>query len=293
MKPFWTAPQQPNDGGTRGLKFTFKGGKCAVTDYKGQETEVTVPPRRRKHPVTDVGDGAFLGDKIRRVILPEGVERIGDYAFECCYWLTEIHLPSGLTRIGKNAFLDCCRLAHLTVPDSVTEIGYAALDGTAYMSNPAHWENDAFFIGGHVLAVRTSVQGDYTVGERFRYISEYAFEECEGIRTIRLPAGLLRIGRWAFFRCRGLSEITLPEGVLSVGRFAFSECEGMEEITLPKSLTTLGDYVFSDCPRLTAVHYAGTRAEWAQMEKGMECFKGTPDSLFIHCADGDLQKSEA
>lgn len=54
----------------------------------------------------------FFADRrdVVKVELPEGVEVIGNNAFEGCSRLEEIILPSTLKRIGNEAFIDCINL---------------------------------------------------------------------------------------------------------------------------------------------------------------------------------------
>ncbi len=54
-----------------------------------------------------IGDHAFMGEDFSRVILPEGVEEIGEYAFCMCGNLKEITLPKSVRAIGKDCFLLC------------------------------------------------------------------------------------------------------------------------------------------------------------------------------------------
>ncbi len=53
---------------------------------------------------------------LRKVILPESVKYIGDYAFCFCKNLEEINLPFGMQRIGKHAFHGCTSLKRIEVP---------------------------------------------------------------------------------------------------------------------------------------------------------------------------------
>ena len=53
--------------------------------------------------------------------IPEGVKKIGGYAFSNCT-LQNITLPEGLTTIGENAFFDCSDLKNIKIPGSVTSV---------------------------------------------------------------------------------------------------------------------------------------------------------------------------
>ncbi len=56
-------------------------------------------------------------------IIPEGVTRIGFYAFQECSSLTSIEIPSSVTSIGDNAFYGCSGLTGIEIPSGVTSIG--------------------------------------------------------------------------------------------------------------------------------------------------------------------------
>jgi hypothetical protein len=62
-------------------------------------------------------------------IIPNGVTRIGDAAFEGSY-LGSITIPSSVTTIGNAAFEGCGQLMGLTIPNSVTNIGNGAFAAT-------------------------------------------------------------------------------------------------------------------------------------------------------------------
>jgi hypothetical protein len=82
--------------------------------------------------------------KLTSVVLPEGVQSIGYYAFNGCTALTSIALPSTIIEIQDGAFRGCTALTTVTIPEavkaiyfngvilppSVTTIGSGAFDDT-------------------------------------------------------------------------------------------------------------------------------------------------------------------
>ncbi len=56
--------------------------------------------------------------------LPDGVERIENYAFENCQKLKIIALNDGVLEIGKGAFELCTGLMYIVIPESVRDIRY-------------------------------------------------------------------------------------------------------------------------------------------------------------------------
>lgn len=70
-------------------------------------------------------------DKIRTVLIDDGVTNIGNNAFSDCINLTEVLIGNSVTKIGYDAFDRCESLEEITVPDSVLTIGsYAFSDCT-------------------------------------------------------------------------------------------------------------------------------------------------------------------
>ena len=63
------------------------------------------------------------------VILPEGLTKIGNSAFEGCTHLASVTIPDSVISIGDYAFRGCASLASVTIPDSVTSIGTYAFKG--------------------------------------------------------------------------------------------------------------------------------------------------------------------
>lgn len=54
------------------------------------------------------------GEEIKELVIPEGTERIGSYAFKECIGLTSIDIPEGVTEIGERAFEYCSSLTSAT-----------------------------------------------------------------------------------------------------------------------------------------------------------------------------------
>ena len=83
-------------------------------------------------------------------------------------------------------------------------------------------------------------------------IGESAFESCDNLISIDLPAGLTTIGEYAFSNC-SLASIDLPASLTTIGERAFVSCDNLISIDLPASLTTIGEHAFQLCSRLDAI----------------------------------------
>lgn len=59
---------------------------------------------------------------IKKIVIKEGVTRIGDYAFAGCRNLTSVEIPNSVTSIGVRAFVECIHIPSIEIPNSVTSI---------------------------------------------------------------------------------------------------------------------------------------------------------------------------
>lgn len=124
--------------------YTCGASTATVSDYLGpQLVPVTIPASvdcpGGSSPVTVVGKNAFANGGLWGIVLPEGVERVGegafwannlgaltlpstlkvlDYGAFSMSGVTTVTLPQGLTTIGRDAFFDT-DLSAVTIPASV------------------------------------------------------------------------------------------------------------------------------------------------------------------------------
>lgn len=126
------------------------------------------------------------GQYIYKVVINQGVETIGDYAFEDCSNLKSVSIPGSVVYIGDSAFEDCDAITSINIPDGVQEIGYDAFYGCDKLAS---------------VTIPSSVQE----------IGYGAFSKCTNLTTVKMPEHVSYIGRGAFAECYKLTDITLPE----------------------------------------------------------------------------------
>ena len=68
------------------------------------------------------------------VVIPNGVMKIGNYAFEDCVVIKSVTIPNSVTSIGERAFRGCDNLTSITIGNGVTSIGDRAFDFCGFMS---------------------------------------------------------------------------------------------------------------------------------------------------------------
>lgn len=76
-------------------------------------------------------------------------------------------------------------------------------------------------------------------------IDYYAFNYCQGLTSISIPASINRIKDCAFYLCTGLTHVELLCSNAVIEEHAFSMCTGLEKITCP--LMTPPVMYYEDC----------------------------------------------
>ncbi len=93
-----------------------------------EEERFELPAKYEGVPVTKIGAKAFLGRKVKSILLPDSITEIEEGAFWGCGVETMV-LPSRITKINGNLFRECESLTSVTVPAGVDFIGKNAFKG--------------------------------------------------------------------------------------------------------------------------------------------------------------------
>lgn len=84
--------------------YTVTDGLATITGYTGNEAHVVIPSVIDGYPVETVGEGALSSEKIRSIVISNGVRRIDWFAFSACTALREVTVPESVHTIGYDAF---------------------------------------------------------------------------------------------------------------------------------------------------------------------------------------------
>jgi len=214
-----------------------------ITGYIGSRTDVIIPNTIQGLPVKEIGFEAFIDPligftsvdrKLTRIVIPEGVTKIGAQAFRACKSLVSVILPStlieiedsafadlpllsnielplGLKIIGRNVFSRCGSLSSINLPVGLEKIGPSTFEGSGLSSFPNPWP----------IAITT--------------IAEELFENTI-LNNVDIPEGITIIGSSAFSNCRNLTNVTLPSTISYIGINAFSNCVSLTIINIPESV---------------------------------------------------------
>ena len=200
---------------------------------------------------SNIPNGAFKGcEKLEKVIIEKGVERIGTEAFNGCSSLKEASLPSSLKVIGLNAFYGCSSLKEIIIPKGIESIEIRAFmkcDKLEKIVLPQGLKNisNYLFSGCKKLSSIVLPKGLKNIGNR-------AFEGCISLKEIEIPNGVTSLDG-AFYNCKSLKKVKLGDNVTSIGPSTFAYCEALKEITLPKKLEVIGSQAFEKCESLEKV----------------------------------------
>ena len=239
---------------------------ASLTHYYGNGGLVVVP--EDKH-LTEIGNFAFANfdyilkteeelaiddsetskmwyigeDTITKVILPEGIEKIGSYAFANLTALEEIVLPSTLEAIEYGAFYGCTALQKISFSgeNNLKIINQNAfencdLQGTVDLSAIC-------VISDYAFAGNQDLEGIVT-SDTLLSIGRYAFAGCKKLEDVTITAKKVKYGTYAFTDCESLTEFYVNASVLPEGMFY--ECENLTKVTLGPDVNDIGEFAFRD-----------------------------------------------
>ena len=83
-------------------------------------------------------------------------------------------------------------------------------------------------------------------------IADKAFEGCDAIRTVKLPASLETVGKNAFCNCTSMISVDLPRHLTVIGDNAFA-FTALEELPFKDYLEEIGNMAFYRCRKLKTV----------------------------------------
>lgn len=84
--------------------YDIENGEAVITGYTGEDPVLILPSSIDGYTVTRIADDAFNSEKLQSVTVPEGIIKIGWFAFRECPSLRTVTLPESVKSIGYSAF---------------------------------------------------------------------------------------------------------------------------------------------------------------------------------------------
>lgn len=233
------------------MSIGFKIEDGVMLKYEGTDSVVVIPDGVEK-----IGEKAFYGNKtITEVSMPDSVLSIEKDAFEECIKLKIVKFSGKLERIESSAFRKCKALTEAVLPETLSYIGYSAFAGCAKLKviscESQNIQMDSNPFDGMLSDVKCKLLYDKNgmlifAGVLFDYIGE--------AEDVEVPVGVKRIMNNAF-AAKGWGEtskiksVILPETVVEVGYRAFATCQKLKTFSAPAGIT-YGTKAFEGCKNL-------------------------------------------
>ena len=244
---------------------------------------VSFPNSLRKYGSTgSSASGLFLGSpNIESIDLGDGTD---DYiSIDGVVYSKDkallLEYPSGNSRtsyqvaketktIAKGAFQYAKNLTAIDL-ESVTKISSRAFGDTA-------------FGGANPSAGLVSL----TTPASLTDLESYSLAYMTKLQTLDLSQSksLTQLLSSVAINCTALTTVKLPDTLTKIGSGAFNYDTALTSINLPLTLESVGSGAFRHANRLV-VTYAGTKAQWAQVELSSNAFAS---GAVIRCTDGDV-----
>lgn len=214
--------------------------------------EIVVPSTYNGLPVIRIGWRAFENKvNLKKIILPDTLLYIDNFAFAGCTALEYIDLPDSLKTIYRCVFSNS-GIKTLDMPDNVALDSLACancpnLESVKLPKNLRHLSLKCF--------ENTPKLKSITLPDSLAYISSSAFVG-SSIESVKIPKKVHSIYENAFENTV-INSVEFDEGseLKTIDKSAFKGCNNLKSIVIPASVTTIGAYAFSGCNNLTSVTF--------------------------------------
>ena len=249
------------------FRYEIRDGEAVLTCYWMEESReqppvIEVPAEMGGAPLTVIGWCAFDnfdpldlpggermpydGEKVERIVIPEGVTALEDGAFCEAEDVRAISLPSTLREIGIGVTFE-----HVTAeidfpngnPVYRTENGFlidSRTEALLYCALSAEEEPlpPVRRIETSALDNYVACQGILEFPDTVEYIGSYNAYDSVDLKTIIIPGSVKEIADYGLF-CNSAEKIILNEGLEKIGAYAFTETDA-GTVIVPSTVTWIG-----------------------------------------------------
>jgi len=233
-----------------------------------------------------IGHYAFAGTRLTKIIVPNSVNTIGEYAFNDCENLISIVIPDNITNIGKYAFWSCAGLKDVIIGNGVASIEYFTFADCKGLTNLTLGDRVSYIgmyafracrdlvkvtMGNGNRTFPNSVFPDSNIKEFIVSEENTSFSVIDGVLFNKdkttlfcypkgksddvciIPNSVTSISVQAFYDCVNLKQITIPNVVTSIGSQAFYGCTNLTSTVIPDNITSIESYTYFGCTSLTNI----------------------------------------
>lgn len=256
--------------------------------------------------IMEIADHALGHLQSKRIVIPEGVTRIGKDNLNL-YKVLKVSLPSTLKDITRSSFWGFFGVPHtIEVPTGMGKdfkeklYDFSDYDISSYIQEK---KNSIIYDSSDLLKISEDGKTVLGVYDQFvtaivipygiEVIAENAFQKCKLLRKVILPQTVKSIGSGTFDGCRYLHSVNLPPLLSFIGERTFYGCQFLKKIEIPSGVETIKWFAFYGCSSLRSIKIPGsvksldglcsfgkcTGLRRIEIEEGVE----TLDSVFSDC----------
>lgn len=141
---------------------------------------------------------------IETVIIGDGINNVGNYAFYKYSNITSIELSSSVTTIGDDAFYGSS-ITELVIPDTVTTMSIGCFADCTLLSS-------------------------LTLSSGLTQIPNDAFASCRSLTSVTIPQGVVDLIPEAFHACSNLQTVYLPSTIENIYASSFAYCNSLTDV---------------------------------------------------------------
>ncbi|MTV49986.1 leucine-rich repeat protein [Heliobacillus mobilis] len=163
-------------------------------------------------------------------------------------------------RLARFVFL---MILTLLIFQSGSNISYA----DTYGDYTFRLDNNAAVITGYSGLGGSISIPDTMDGHRVSEIDNNAFQGCDGLTSVAIPASVTRIGYSAFLDCTDLTSVSIPSDsrLTSIDSGAFMNTS-LTSITIPDSVISIGGGAFGGCSDLQSIYVSSMNPAYSNVD---------------------------